>query len=166
MVAMTARNTSRRGRAALAGTTVVMLVSLLGACGGEEPGTPGPGAGSGSSSESTAVELSLPESSEAKCAVPSAEVISQMDSAFEATVTSVEGDVVTLDVQRWFTGGDADTVVVTQPSTAISEPVVVFEVDRTYLVSATDDVVSMCGFSGATNPELAAMYDEAFPAAD
>lgn len=166
MVAMTARTTSRRTRAALAGTTVVTLALLLGACGGDDTGTPGPEAAPETSSGPAAVELTLPESAAAKCAMPSAEVLSQMDTAFEATVTSVDGDRVTLDVERWFTGGEAGTVVVTQPSTAISEPVVVFEPDRTYLVSATDDVVSMCGFSAETGPELAAMYDEAFPAAD
>lgn len=165
MVAMTARSTSRRTRA-LAGTTVVTLAALLAACGGDDSGTQDPEGGSQPSTVPAAVELTLPEAGTAKCAMPSAEVLSQMDTAFEATVTSIDGDQVTLDVERWFTGGEADTVVVTQPSTAISEPVVVFEPDRTYLVSASDDVVSMCGFSAETNAELAAMYDDAFPVAD
>ena len=38
-----------------------------------------------------------------------------------------------------------------------------FQEGRTYLVSATDDRVTLCGFTAEETPELKAMYDEAFP---
>lgn len=147
---------------------LVVLALLLGACGqgGDDDATASGGSEDTSSQAAEPVSLTLPESSDAKCMMVSPEVLAQMDTAFEGTVTAIEGDQVTLEVDRWFAGGESDTVVVTQQDTAISVPVVEFEEGGTYLVSATDGVVSMCGFSAESSPELSATYEQAFPSRD
>jgi len=100
----------------------------------------------------------------ASCIQLSADILVDVPVAFEGTVTAIEGDVVTLDVDRWFTGGDATTVVVTAPA-GLEALIggIQFDMGATYLVSATDGVVNYCGFSGPATPELTAIFEEAFP---
>ncbi len=100
----------------------------------------------------------------ASCLAPSADILRDMEVALEGTVTAVDGEVVTLRVDRWFTAGDADTATITAP--AGMEALIggiPFEVGGVYLVSATGGTVNYCGFSGPDSPELRALYDEAFP---
>jgi hypothetical protein len=87
-----------------------------------------------------------------------------MPLAFEGTVTGVDGDVVTLDVDRWFKGGDATQVTITAP--AGFEALIggiEFDEGAQYLITATDGVVNYCGFSGPSTPEMRAAFEEAFP---
>lgn len=101
----------------------------------------------------------------AKCAAPTPELLSQFDTAFEGTVTSVDGDVVTLAPTEVFAGEKADEVEVVGSGI---DPralggVVTFEVGQTYYVSASDGQVSACGFSGSASDEsLQQLYDVAF----
>jgi hypothetical protein len=100
----------------------------------------------------------------ASCLAPSADILRDMEVAFEGTVTAVDGEVVTLRVDQWFTPGDADIVTITAP--AGMEALIggiPFDVGGMYLVSATGGTVNYCGFSGPDSPELRALYDEAFP---
>jgi hypothetical protein len=99
----------------------------------------------------------------ASCLAPSPDILRDMEVAFEGTVTAVDGEVVTLRVDQWFTPGDADVVTITAP--AGMEALiggVPFDVGGVYLVSATGGTVNYCGFSGPDSPELQALYDEAF----
>ncbi len=91
------------------------------------------------------------------------EVLATFPVAFEGTVTSVDGDRVTLDVDRWFTGGDGEQVVVVAPQ-GLEALIggIAFEVGGQYLVSASDGVVNYCGFSGESTPELRAGFEAAF----
>lgn len=100
-----------------------------------------------------------------KCAMPSAEVLSTFDTAFEGTVTSVEDGTATLEVEQWYAGGDASTVTVEAPSKSLDDLLMAvdFQEGQTYLVSADGDRVTLCGFTAETDPELEAMYTEAFP---
>lgn len=98
------------------------------------------------------------------CLVPSAEFLADMPVAFAATVDAVEGDIVTMTVDRWYTGGDAQKITLT--ATLGMEALIggiPFEAGQQYLVSATNGVVNYCGFSGPVSPELQTMYDQAFP---
>ncbi|MCR3753594.1 hypothetical protein [Lentzea californiensis] len=98
-----------------------------------------------------------------RCRRPEAAVLGERaQMAFEATVLRLEGGVVTLQVHRaWI--GEADLVEVRNatgaPVLAGFEP----EVGRRYLVAASDLQVMGCGYSGLDEPELRAVYDEAFP---
>jgi hypothetical protein len=90
-------------------------------------------------------------------------VLAEMPLAFEGTARVVDGDQVTLDVDRWFKGGEADEVVLVAPlglEALIGG--ISFEVGRQYLVSATDGQVNYCGFSGEATPELRAGFESAF----
>lgn len=99
------------------------------------------------------------------CLPMDATIIAQSPVAFRGVVESVEGDTVTLTVDRWYRGGEADVVTITAPlgmEALIGG--IAFEAGQTYLVSAYDGVVSYCGMSGPATPELQQMYDQAFPA--
>ncbi len=91
--------------------------------------------------------------------------LAEMPVAFQGTVTSVEGSTVTMNVDRWFTGGDAGVVTLTtRDSSPALEAGIEFVPGSTYLVSAYDGVVNYCGYSGALTPELLAGYQAAFGA--
>lgn len=99
----------------------------------------------------------------AMCIVFSVEYLAPMPIAFEGTVTSVEGEAVTLDVDHWFKGGDATQVVLNAPAgmEALIEGIP-FEVSGQYLITATDGTVNYCGFSGPSTPEMRSTFEEAF----
>jgi hypothetical protein len=100
----------------------------------------------------------------ASCLAVSAEFLVDMQVAFEGTVSAIEGEVVTLTVDRWFTEGDAATVVVTAPD-GLEALIggIDFQDGQQYLVTATDGVVNYCGYSGPSTPELTAIFETAFP---
>jgi hypothetical protein len=97
------------------------------------------------------------------CIQFSVEELAKAPLAFEGTVTSVEGETVTLDVDQWFKGGDAAEVEINAP--AGMEALIggiPFEVGGQYLVTAYDGNVNYCGFTGESTPELKDAFEEAF----
>lgn len=110
------------------------------------------------------LELSLgAEDVMASCLPVDAEGIAAMPIAFAGTATAVDGELVTLEVDRWYTGGDAE--IVQLRSTSGQAALIAgfdVEVGEDYLISASDGAVSFCGFSGPATPELSALFDEAF----
>lgn len=100
----------------------------------------------------------------ASCLPVQADILADMSPALMATVTSVDGDTVTLDIDRWYAGGDADTVNL-HANSGLEALIagVDFEVGRHYLITATDGSVNFCGYSGLATPELTAIFDQAFP---
>lgn len=91
-------------------------------------------------------------------------ILAAMPVAFAGTVTGTTAEAVTIEVDRWYTGGDSDVVSIRladgQSSAALDG--VDFQTGDRYLVTATDGVVNGCGFSGEATPEFEAAYDEAF----
>ena len=84
--------------------------------------------------------------------------------AFEGSVTSVEGDTVTLSVDTWFRGdGEATEVVLNAPQ-GLEALIggIPFEVGSQYLITAQGGNVNYCGFSGASTPEYRAAFETAF----
>lgn len=165
-------------RSLVAVPVAVLALGALSACGSssddaEQPASaPDSTATDGGSSESSASDstaggtlaLTADGSTAGKCAVPSAEVLSGFDTAFAGTVTSVEGGTATLSVDQWYTAGDAATVTVDAPSKDMQDLLMAvdFQEGSSYLVSASDGRVTLCGFTGAETPELQSIYDEAF----
>jgi hypothetical protein len=88
--------------------------------------------------------------------------------AFKGTVLSVADGTVTLQVSTWYSGGDADQVVLNSPGNGRPDPVleggVAFDVGGEYLVMALDGHVVGCGVSGPVSAELEALYTQWFPA--
>lgn len=162
---MTTQPTHRARAAAL---TLVSVVALA-ACGaqddGESPGTD-PQA-SDKTSQPSSLELTAePPASGSRCAMPSPELLATSDAAFEGTVTELGDGTASLSVSQWFRGPESEPadVTVTTPSAQIKDLLLAvdFTQGETYLVSATDGKVNVCGLSAASNGELAAMYREAF----
>ena len=108
--------------------------------------------------------LTADGSTAGKCAVPSAETLATFDTAFAGTVTSLEDGTATLSVDEWYAGDEAATVTVESPSQDLQDLLMAvdFQEGRSYLVSATGDRVTLCGFTAEEGPELQALYDEAF----
>ncbi|WP_411286282.1 hypothetical protein [Lapillicoccus sp.] len=99
-----------------------------------------------------------------KCAVPNAQTLEAFDTAFAGTVTSLGDDTVTLSVDQWYAGDEASTVTVAAPSQDLQDLLMAvdFQDGKSYLVSATDGRVTLCGYTAEDNPELQTIYDEAF----
>jgi len=98
------------------------------------------------------------------CMELTAESIAMAPIAFRATVDAVDGELVTMTVDHWYKGGDADAVSLTAP--AGMEALIAgldFQVGETYLVTAYDGVVNYCGATGPATPELQSLFDQAFP---
>jgi hypothetical protein len=111
------------------------------------------------------LELSLGDSGVvSSCIMFDVAILSDMSPAFAGTATSVDGETVTLSVDRWYAGGDAASVVL---SGAAGSPALIdgfqFEVGRQYLITAADGNVNFCGYSGLATPELTAAFEAAFP---
>ncbi|TFH21332.1 MAG: hypothetical protein E4H05_00315 [Acidimicrobiales bacterium] len=111
------------------------------------------------------IELSLGDSNVmSSCIVFDVALLADMSPAFAGTAMSVEGETVTLTVDRWYTGGDAATVILlgTAGSPALIDGFE-FEVGQQYLITAAGGNVNFCGYSGPATPELTAAFDAAFP---
>ena len=149
-----------RGRWLLAGAAALVAVAGIAiavAGGGDDPAereVAGP-----------PLELSLGAADVmASCLPVEAAILADMPVAFAGTATAVEGELVTLGVDRWYAGGDADVVQLrsTPGQVALIDGFDV-EVGERYLISASEGTVSFCGFSGPATPELTALFETAFP---
>jgi hypothetical protein len=114
--------------------------------------------------EATVTSLSA-GASPARCMVPDADAIGRQELAFEGTVQEIDDDVVVLVPSRFFRGQETDLVEVASPPAELRELVeaVEFVDGERYLISATDDRVTLCGMTGRATPRLEALYAEAFP---
>lgn len=109
--------------------------------------------------------LTLPASDQMSSCIPySPDVLGQMPTAFAGTVTELEPGEVTLSVETWYRGSDADLVTLqTQSGPMTSIDGVEFEDGGRYLVTASEDgVVNGCGYSAPWSAELAGDFEAAF----
>jgi hypothetical protein len=126
----------------------------------------GTGGGGAVAGAPTPLALSLPATGAASgaCLAFDEATLRGMPVAFSGTVTATGGDRVTLDVDHWYRGGDADRVTLEVPAGQSSAALdgVDFRSGERYLVSATDRTVSSCGYSGPATPQLEDAYRRAF----
>ena len=99
-----------------------------------------------------------------RCMLPNVGVLRQQELAFDGVVRSVAGGNATLVPTVFYTGDEADVVVVKAPDGDLQAllAAVDFREGERYLVSATDGRVTVCGFSGPYTDELAHLYAKAF----
>lgn len=99
----------------------------------------------------------------ASCIMFSVGELARMDVAFEGTVTAVDGPTVSMSVDEWFKGGDAEQVVLNAPQgmEALIGGISFTRGER-YLITAHGTNVNYCGFSGPSTPEFRAAFEEAF----
>ncbi|NAZ82724.1 hypothetical protein GTR02_12925 [Kineococcus sp. R8] len=99
----------------------------------------------------------------ASCAVLTPEALAQRQTAFEAEVTAVAGQQVTLEVLARFKGDVDDRVVVRQPAEGQDDSSAVpFVAGERYLLAADGGVIAGCGASGPAGDDLRSLYDRAF----
>lgn len=124
----------------------------------------GPSSPASPADEPVVVTLEAPSTVAARCAVPTAALLTGAEVAFAGTVTAVDGDVVTLAPTETFAGEPADEIEVVglRPDLRELGGQPEFVVGGTYLVSATGGQMSACGLSGEATPELRDLYELAF----
>jgi hypothetical protein len=147
----------RRRTLALAGAGVVAAAAIAGGTvafgrGGTEP--------------STRLAAPAPAGASAMCFAPTAAALDAAVIAFRGTVTQVDAGIVTLRVDHRFRGDVHDTVTVPQsdPENAVDVEVGApnFRTGTTYLIAADAHTILTCGLTGADDPELRALYNQAF----
>lgn len=150
---------------------VVVLVAMAGlaACGAqdESDGAADPAASGTPTAPSASggtLALTTDGSAAGKCAAPNAATLASFDTAFAGTVTALDDGTATLSVDEWYVGDEAATVTVATPSKDLQDLLMAvdFQEGKSYLVSATGGRVTLCGFTAEENPDLQALYDEAF----
>ena len=121
-------------------------------------------AGGGATEDPTTLALSVAPSDVANsCIMFDVAYLAEMPVALAGTVTAIEPRQVTLEVDRWYRGGDADLVTIgVQDNNSVALDGVEFVEGERYLVTATDGVVNGCGFSGPATPELEQAFEQAF----
>lgn len=116
--------------------------------------------------EKTVTTLTVPSPDPmAMCVQLTPETVGQMQVAFDGTVSSIEGEQVTLDVTKWYVGGDTDQVKLVQnsPDAMIAlEGDIELEQGQRYLVTAHDGQINGCGFTALWSQELQDIFDQAF----
>ena len=115
--------------------------------------------------QSTAAPLVFSAGSDAtaSCLPFDVQTLAGMSTAFAGTVTQIESGVITLDVDRWYTGGDAQTVQLTTIDNAQALlGGIPFEVGSPYLLTASSGALNYCGYSGPATPEFQSSFNTAF----
>jgi hypothetical protein len=91
-------------------------------------------------------------------------VLAQMPLAFEGRAVEVTDGPVTLDVTRWYRGGDATQVTLAaMPDAVALIDGIDFVAGGDYLITATDGQVNFCGYSTPATDEMRAAFASAFP---
>lgn len=104
----------------------------------------------------------------ASCLPFSVDILDDMVTAFEGTVTAVDGPTVQLEIERWYndgTGSSAETVIVNAPEgmEALIDGIA-FEPGRQYLVAAdAEGNVAYCGYTAPATDDMRAAFQQAFP---
>jgi hypothetical protein len=152
--------------------------------GGDEAAAPSAGQGTDQRSDGGLTELTPPTPGDAglpvpgttslsaqpalaaagRCAVLTPDLLSGSDQAFAGTVTAMDAGTVTIRTTEVFAGEVGQTVEVTAPPADLQQLVgaASFETGGSYLVAATDGLVSPCGLTGKATADLQAVYDQAF----
>jgi hypothetical protein len=130
--------------------------------GTDEPDAPSGGSPEPDGAPSVTRLTALPPAG--RCMLPNVDVLREQTLAVDGVVRSVTEGKATLEPQRFYAGDETDLVVVTAPDRDLQAllAAVDFEEGRRYLVSATEQRVTLCGFSGRYTPELADLYAEAY----
>ena len=99
----------------------------------------------------------------ASCLAYDPAALPTFDIVFDGTVTAVDGDQVTFDVNEGWKGA-SEIITLTAPAAdmALTGPIPDFQVGGRYLVTAAGSTVNACGFSLAYDADTAASWAAAF----
>jgi len=164
------------GSAVLAGSAVTAAALLDGDGDGGGQITAGPSSSPSSSPASGVTrtgELRSDSDTVASCAFSYPDTLGERGFAFDGTVTAIEDETTTFRVERWYAGGEGDSVAVPlRPTEAQFEvesvPVYApsYEIGTRMLVSGEEDqgttFVWQCGFTRYWDAATAADWEVAF----
>jgi hypothetical protein len=147
------RGTRRWFAAAAAGAAAIAVgVGVLALTGGDEKDT---------AATSVAYSFGEPVDPTMMMCLPVTDYIPEPGLVgFKGTVTAATDTTVTVEVTKWFAGGDADVVELNTTDVAIPAlDGVEFVVGGEYLVTVLDGQVLTCGLSGPADPVLEGIYE-------
>ena len=100
----------------------------------------------------------------ASCLVYDPANLPTFETVFDGTVTAIDGDQVTFDVNDDFKGaGDSITLTAPVVDPALVGPLPDFQVGGRYLVTAFGSTINACGYTLDYDAETAAAWAAAFP---
>lgn len=111
--------------------------------------------------DATTATYTLPAAApQARCMPPNPAGIEKLDAAFQGTVVSTGEQQVVLAPSEYYTGDEADQVVLTyDPDEVISELLPVdFQEGKDYIVAVKDGQVQLCGYTAPARAQLDATY--------
>jgi hypothetical protein len=163
-VTETETTATRTRRAPVAWLAAAAAVAVLGGVGFAATRGSDPATTPVATPEPSVLTLSAPAPVDTRCMVPTPETLANAETAFDGTVTAVDGDQVTLRADAWYAGGPADEVVVTAPQESMQALVgaVALQPGQRYLLAASRGELLACGFSGAYDADRADLYAAAF----
>lgn len=97
------------------------------------------------------------------CPTLSVDQIRANDTAFQGTVTRLDGDTATLQVSKVYAGTPGTTQRLTQIPDDTTGSDTLFTDGKTYLVALSNGAITGCGETGVSTPQLEALFNEAFP---
>ena len=99
----------------------------------------------------------------ASCLVYDPAALPTFEIVFDGTVTAVDGDQVTFDVNTGWKGADGSiTLTAPDASPALTGPLPVFAVGGRYLVTAAGSTINACGYTLDYDAQTAAEWGAAF----
>jgi len=122
-----------------------------------------PGGGTTDPSSGASADPGAAGGGVASCLVYDPASLPMMDVVFDGTVSAVEGDQVTFDVNEGWKGADGSiTLMAPDENVALTGPVPDFEVGSRYLVSASGGTINACGYTLDYDADTAAEWAAAF----
>ena len=99
----------------------------------------------------------------ASCLVYDPANLPMNDVVFDGTVTAIDGDQVTFDVNEGWKGADGSiTLTAPQVDVALTGPLPDFKVGGRYLVTASGSTINACGYTLDYDADTAAQWAAAF----
>jgi len=99
----------------------------------------------------------------ASCIIYDPATLPTFDIVFDGTVTAVDGDQITFDVDTGWKGvGDSITLTAPESNIALTGPAPEFKVGGRYLVTAAGSNINTCGYSLDYDAATAASWAAAF----
>jgi hypothetical protein len=159
--------TSNRRSFALIGGAAVVGALALAIAFGSGFGAPAAGPIAANPTPTTAPSDELPDGGGGvqlgSCLAYDPSILRTMDVVFDGTVTAIEGDQVTFDVNTGWRGVDASvTLTAAQTEVSLLGPTPDFEVGGRYLVTAAGSSINSCGYTLDYDADTAATWAAAF----
>lgn len=153
----------RRGPLALLGGVAIAGALALAVAFGSGVGTPAPSGGPVAVNPTPTADPAAGGGGMAMCLAYDPAELPKMEIVFDGTVTAVDGDQVTFDVNEGWKDADG-SITLTDPDTSVAllGALPDFEVGGRYLVTAAGSTINACGYTLDYDADTAADWAGAF----